>query len=104
MATSTDAAAPATGDGAPRPGRGPSSREGALAGAVAAGVALGTGELVAGAAGSDSTLVTAVGSEFIDRFAASLKDAAIAIFGTNDKAALIIGIVVVSVLLGATLG
>ncbi len=76
----------------------------ALAGLVAAGVALAVGELVTGLAGSGPTLVTAVGTEFIDRYAASLKDIAVAIFGTNDKAALIVGIVVVSLLLGALLG
>ena len=76
----------------------------ALAGLVAAGVALAVGELVTGLAGTGPTLVTAVGTEFIDRYAASLKDIAIAIFGTNDKAALIVGIVVVSLLLGALLG
>ena len=50
------------------------------------------------------SLISAVGTQFIDRFAASLKDLAIAVFGTNDKAALIVGIVVVSLALGALLG
>ena len=54
--------------------------------------------------GSQPSLITAVGTQFIDRFAASLKDLAIALFGTNDKVALITGIVVVSLLLGAVLG
>ncbi len=49
-------------------------------------------------------MITAVGTQFIDRFAASLKDLAIALFGTNDKVALITGIVVVSLALGAVLG
>jgi DMSO/TMAO reductase YedYZ molybdopterin-dependent catalytic subunit len=49
-------------------------------------------------------LVEAVGTEFIDRYAASLKDVAVSLFGTNDKAALIVGIVVVSLLLGAVFG
>ena len=79
-------------------------RAAALSGVVAAGVALGVGQLVSGIAGSGPTLVTAVGTQFIDRFAASLKDLAVAVFGMNDKAALVVGIVVVSLLLGAALG
>ena len=38
--------------------------------------------------GSDTSPVTAVGTVFIDEFAASLKDLAVAWFGTNDKPAL----------------
>jgi DMSO/TMAO reductase YedYZ molybdopterin-dependent catalytic subunit len=92
------AAAPARGrSGAPR-------RRDAVAGAVAAAVALATGELVAAADTSGVSLVTAVGDEVIDRFAASLKDLAVALFGTNDKVALIVGIVLTSLALGAALG
>jgi DMSO/TMAO reductase YedYZ molybdopterin-dependent catalytic subunit len=76
----------------------------ALAGAVAAGMALAAGELAVAVSGAQPSLVTAVGSEVIDRFAAALKDIAVAIFGTNDKAALVIGIVLTSILLGALLG
>jgi DMSO/TMAO reductase YedYZ molybdopterin-dependent catalytic subunit len=75
-----------------------------VAGAVAAAVALAVGELVAAADPSGVSLVTAVGDEVIDRFAASLKDLAVALFGTNDKVALIVGIVVVSLALGGALG
>lgn len=80
------------------------SVEGTASGVLAAGAALAAGELVCGLRGAGPTLVTAVGTEFVDRFAASLKDLAIALFGTNDKVALIVGIVVVSLLLGAALG
>ena len=76
----------------------------ALAGAVAAGVALGVSELVTGIAGEGPSLVSAIGTEFIDRFAGSLKDLAVSLFGTNDKTALVVGIVIVSILLGALLG
>lgn len=79
-------------------------RRDALAGTVAAAVALATGELVVAADGSGVSLVTAVGDEVIDRFAASLKDLAVALFGTNDKAALVVGIVLTSLALGAVLG
>jgi DMSO/TMAO reductase YedYZ molybdopterin-dependent catalytic subunit len=75
-----------------------------VAGAVAAGVALGVSELACGIAGEGPSLVSAIGTEFIDRFAASLKDLAVSLFGTNDKTALVVGIVVVSVLFGALLG
>ena len=67
----------------------------ALAGGVSAAVALGVGELVSSLGGADHTLVTSVGTSFIDRFAGALKELAIALFGTNDKAALVVGIVVV---------
>jgi DMSO/TMAO reductase YedYZ molybdopterin-dependent catalytic subunit len=89
-----------------RPARVPGATptEGAIAGVVAAGVALGVSELVCGIAGAGPTLVTAVGTQFIDRFAASLKDLAVELFGTNDKAALVTGIVIVSIALGAVVG
>ena len=67
-------------------------------------MALGVSELVCGLAGSSTSLVTAVGTQFIDRFAAELKDLAVSLFGTNDKVALVVGIVVVSIALGAVLG
>jgi DMSO/TMAO reductase YedYZ molybdopterin-dependent catalytic subunit len=76
----------------------------AVAGGLAAIVALSGGELVAAALGSNVTLVTAIGSAFIDRFAGSLKELAVAVFGTNDKVALLTGIVAVSVMLAAALG
>jgi DMSO/TMAO reductase YedYZ molybdopterin-dependent catalytic subunit len=76
----------------------------AVAGAIASLVALATGELVAALLDSEPSLVTAVGSSFIDRFAASLKDIAVAVFGTNDKVALIVGIVIVTTGLGAAAG
>jgi DMSO/TMAO reductase YedYZ molybdopterin-dependent catalytic subunit len=76
----------------------------ALAGAVAAGVSLGVAEFVTGIAGEGPSLVSAIGTEFIDRFAGSLKDLAVSLFGTNDKPALVVGIVVVAIALGAVFG
>src|SRR4051794_3094760 len=78
--------------------------EGAIAGIVAAGAALGVSELVCGLGAGQATLITSVGTHFIDRFAGSLKDLAVSLFGTNDKVALITGIVVLSFLFGALLG
>ncbi|HEX4983452.1 MAG TPA: molybdopterin-dependent oxidoreductase [Ilumatobacteraceae bacterium] len=76
----------------------------ATAGVVSAAVALGVGEAITGLPGPGPSLVTAVGTEFIDRFAASLKDLAVELFGTNDKPALVVGIVITSLLLGAVSG
>ena len=85
---------------------GPRSTSGyaALAGVVAAGIAIGLSELVSGLAGSSVSLVTAVGDRFVYLTAGALKDIAVAIFGTHDKTALQVGIVVVSLALGAWLG
>jgi DMSO/TMAO reductase YedYZ molybdopterin-dependent catalytic subunit len=79
-------------------------RRDAACGAVAAAMALGVGELVSGFDEAGTSLVTSVGDEFIDRFAASLKDLAIELFGTNDKVALVVGIVVIAVAIGAWVG
>lgn len=76
----------------------------AVAGVIAAGAALAAGEVPPALAGETVGPVTAVGNEFVDRFAGSLKDLAIALFGQNDKVALVAGIVVVSLLLGFALG
>lgn len=73
-----------------------------IAGVVAAGTALATTELIT--AGSGPSLIDSIGTQFINRFAAPLKDIAVQLFGTNDKAALEIGIVVVALLIGAALG
>jgi DMSO/TMAO reductase YedYZ molybdopterin-dependent catalytic subunit len=78
--------------------------EGAVAGVVAAGVALGVSELVCGIGTGQATLITSVGTQFIDQFAGSLKDLAVTLFGTNDKAALVTGIVILSFAFGALLG
>lgn len=75
-----------------------------VAGALAVGCALAAGELVAAVAGAVQTPLLAVGAEFVDRFAASLKEIAVAVFGTHDKDALLIGTVVVTLALGAVAG
>lgn len=75
-----------------------------LAGALAALVALGVGELVSSLHRTGPTLVDAVGTGFIDRFGAPLKDLAVTVFGDNHKTALIIGIWIVAALIGSRLG
>jgi DMSO/TMAO reductase YedYZ molybdopterin-dependent catalytic subunit len=75
-----------------------------LAGALAAVVALAVGELVSAFGDSEQSLIASVGNSFIKQFAASLKDIAVRLFGTSDKAALVIGIVIISALIGSALG
>lgn len=76
----------------------------ALAGAVSAGVALAAGELVTSFDDAGTSLVSAVGDELVDGLAGPLKDVAVALFGTNDKAALVVGIVVVALIVGSWIG
>ncbi len=75
-----------------------------MAGLLAALVALAVGELVAGLLGQESGLVVAVGGGVIDLVPPSVEDFAISVFGTADKPALVVGIVVLALLFGAFLG
>lgn len=88
-------AAPPTGRRQPLP---------AVAGAVAALVALATSELLAGFVPGLPSLVDAVGGVVIDAVPAPVKDAAIALFGTADKVALVVGLLLVALSAGAALG
>ena len=76
---------------------------GAVAGLVAAAVALAVAEFVARLVDGES-LVVAIGDVIIDSSPRSVSGAAIETFGTNDKPALLVGIVATSLLLGAALG
>ena len=76
----------------------------AVAGLVAAGSSLASGELVAGLSAPVPSLVTGVATFVIDTVPKPIKDWAIATFGTADKLVLAIGIVVVSLLFGAAVG
>jgi len=71
---------------------------------VAAALALAVGELIAGVSPASVSLTEAVGGLAIDYVPPPVKDFAIAVFGIHDKLALIIGMVVVTVLLGALVG
>ena len=91
----------------PESGPAPSSRLWpgfALLGAVAAGAALAVSELVAGLSPSAPSLVRTIGQRVIDITPVPVVDWAIAMFGTNDKLVLVIGIVLVSLGIGALLG
>jgi DMSO/TMAO reductase YedYZ molybdopterin-dependent catalytic subunit len=76
----------------------------ALAGALAAGAALAVAELAAGLLGAVSSPLQLVGDRVIDTVPPAVEDAAIAVFGTADKAALQVGTVIVGMLAGAGLG
>ena len=72
-----------------------------IAGAIAACSALGIAETLSSLDATSPTIVEAAGLTFIDQFAATLKDVAVAIFGTHHKTALIIGTWVVIIGLAA---
>jgi DMSO/TMAO reductase YedYZ molybdopterin-dependent catalytic subunit len=76
----------------------------ALAGFVSGAAALGTGELVAGFRGNWQSPVVGVAEGIIERVPRSVKDFAIEQFGRNDKLALIIGILALSIVFAAVLG
>ncbi len=76
----------------------------AILGVVATGAALAATELVAGLFLSAPSLIRTIGQRIIDITPAPVEDWAISTFGTNDKAVLITGIVVVSLAIGALLG
>ena len=75
-----------------------------LAGLVAAGVALGVGELVAGTATPSQSLVGSVGGEVIDHAPGSVVRTGIDSLGTADKPVLVATIVVLCLALGALVG
>ncbi len=75
-----------------------------LLGVVATGSALAISELMAGLFRTAPSLVLTIGQRFIDITPSWLEDWAISTFGTNDKAVLIGGIVVVALIIGGLLG
>ena len=81
-----------------------SRRPDAFAGALGAAASLVTLEVVALFDATGTSVTEAVGNRFLESFAASLKEVAVILFGTNDKAALQIGTAVIAVGIGAFLG
>ncbi len=77
---------------------------GAAAGIIAALVALGVAELIAGLSRTWRSPIIDVGDRVIDNVPPYLKDFAIEKFGTNDKPALLIGIGATLVVYAAVLG
>ena len=92
----------------PRPCRRPAAAgrdwPAAIAGVLAVAAALGVSELLAGLLPGATSLVAAVGQVVIDLQPPGAKDFVVGLFGTNDKLALELFIVVVALLIGAGLG
>ncbi len=76
----------------------------AVAGAVSAGLALGVSELAAGLFPALPSLAEGLGNRVIDGAPTAVKDWAISVFGTADKAVLLAGIALVTLALGALTG
>ncbi|MBA2416431.1 MAG: molybdopterin-dependent oxidoreductase [Geodermatophilaceae bacterium] len=76
----------------------------AIGGVSAAGVALGVGELAAGLIGPESSPVLAVGAAAVDVSPRATTEFAISTFGSNDKLALLIGMLLVLAVAAALLG
>src|SRR3984885_12989928 len=77
---------------------------GAIAGVLAAAIALGVGQLVAGLTGAGGSPVVAVGQLQIDFTPPWLKNFAITEFGSDDKLVLVSGILVVLGIFAAVIG
>ncbi|HVR32370.1 MAG TPA: molybdopterin-dependent oxidoreductase [Acidimicrobiia bacterium] len=75
-----------------------------MAGAAAGGVALAVSELAAGIAAGLPSLISGVATFVIDNVPPPVKDFAIELFGTADKVALAVGIVVTTLGLGYVAG
>ncbi|HYH24082.1 MAG TPA: hypothetical protein VD834_01935, partial [Blastococcus sp.] len=95
---------PAPAAGGTSAGRGVRGLLAALAGLLAAMLALGVAELVAAAVGPASSPVVAVGDAAITLTPEPVKTFAIRTFGENDKIALVVGTLVVIALYALLLG
>ena len=76
----------------------------AIAGVVATGAALATSELLGAMFPGATSLISAVGQVVVDLQPPGAKDFVVSLFGTNDKLALEILIVIVALVIGAGLG
>ena len=80
------------------------ARWAAASGVVAVGAGVVVGELVAGLLSPSVSPLTAVGGAVIDAVPPGVKDWAVALFGTSDKAALLVGMALVIAALAALAG
>jgi DMSO/TMAO reductase YedYZ molybdopterin-dependent catalytic subunit len=87
-----------------RPPARPGLTTGIVTGLITAAVALGAGQLVAGITGPQGSPVIAVGGAAIDLTPPPLKNFAISTFGSNDKTALVTGILVLLAVFAAAIG
>jgi DMSO/TMAO reductase YedYZ molybdopterin-dependent catalytic subunit len=76
----------------------------AIAGVVATGAALATSELLGAVFPGATSLISAIGQVVVDLQPPGAKDFVVSLFGTNDKLALEILILVVALVIGAGLG
>ena len=76
----------------------------AVAGALAAGVAIAVSELVAGVVHGAPSLVASIGGLVISLQPPGAKDFMVSLFGTNDKLALNVAVVLISLALAASAG
>jgi DMSO/TMAO reductase YedYZ molybdopterin-dependent catalytic subunit len=81
-----------------------SPRRGALAGFLAAAVGLGVAEFVAGLFRDAASPIVSVGQLVIDHVPRSVKTWAIDTFGTNDKAVLVLGTLLILMVVGVLVG
>lgn len=84
--------------------RGPGRSRVAVAGVLAAAVALGVSELIAGLSTRVPSLIVAVGAAVIDIVPPGVTELAIAVFGLYDKVALVLGTLLVAGACGALMG
>src|SRR6516165_9552289 len=84
--------------------RAPHALAGAVAGVLAAAVAIGAAQVAAGLTVPEASPVVAVGQAAIDLTPPPVKDFAISAFGTADKTVLLGGILVVLALYAALIG
>src|SRR5690349_2362669 len=76
----------------------------AFAGAVAVGAALAVGELAAGVIEGIPSPLLAIAKFLVDIQPPGAKEVVVALFGTNDKAAFQVVIVIIALLIGALVG
>ena len=90
--------------GQPSPAPSPPRWPFLVAGAVSVAVAIAVGEIVAGLVAGAPSLVVAIGSLVIDLQPAGAKDLVVSLFGTNDKLALNVVVLVAALAIGGFLG
>jgi hypothetical protein len=101
--TVSDLRRPAVGRAKPRPNAAPLIA-GAMAGFLAAAVALGVANLTAAFVRPQASPIIAVGGAFIDRTPPALKNFAVQKFGENDKSMLLLGMYVTVALIAIVIG
>lgn len=84
--------------------RRPSRARGAVAGVLAGAAMFGVGHLAAAVLDPPASPLSSLGDTFIDLTPEWLKELAISLFGTNDKTALLVGMVLVIVVASALVG